>query len=271
MHRFRRIISSIRLLAIVPGAIAALGFGSSTSPAGTNPADDGTGPVKHYVFMAPGGWGAAQDAAIRSAGGTVDFSHAASGIGVASSSDPGFVHRALKGGELVKGAEDMLVQWQDPAELQVADEGVVEEVVTPGDETFINLQWNMTAIEAAGAWSLGYDGAGVRVAVIDGGTCSLHPDLAPNLDVARSASFVPGFTFDQDTGGPTAFRHACHVAGIIAAADNAIGTIGVAPRATIIAIKALHGGSGSFGAVIQSILYASDPISAGARGPTSST
>lgn len=265
MHRFRRIVSSIRWL-VVGIAIAALTAGGSSSRAQTSVADDGSGPVKRFVFVAAGEWGAAQDAAILAAGGTVDFRHAASGLGIASSSDPGFVRRALKGGALVKGAEDVLVQWQDPAELRVADESVGAEAVTPGDETFINLQWNMTAIEAAGAWSLGYDGAGVRVAVIDGGTCTSHPDLAPNLDVARSASFVPGFTFDQDTGGPSAFRHACHVAGIIAAADNGTGTIGVAPRATIIAIKALHGGSGTFGAVIQSILYASDPIEAGGAG-----
>ena len=104
MHRFRRIISSFRALAIVPGAIAALGLGSPAALAQSNPADDGSGPVKRFVFVAPGEWGAAQDAAIRAAGGTVDFTHAASGIGIASSSDPGFIRRALKGGALIKGA-----------------------------------------------------------------------------------------------------------------------------------------------------------------------
>jgi subtilisin family serine protease len=48
--------------------------------------------------------------------------------------------------------------------------------------------------------------------------------------------------------------------------DNTIGTIGVAPRATIIGCKALHNGSGTFEAVIQAILYASDPVSAGGAG-----
>ena len=243
------------------GTLALLVLGCAAGLARAERADDGSGPSRHYVLVSAGGWGAAQEAAIRGAGGTVDFGHA-SGIGAASSADPGFLRRVLQGGTFSKGAEDMVVQWQAPLEAQVP----VEDAVVPGNEAFINLLWNMTAIDAFGAWSQGYDGAGVRVAVIDGGICATHPDLAANIDVAASRSFVPGFGFGDDTGGPAAFRHACHVAGIIAAVDNAIGTIGVAPRATIIACKALHGGSGTFAAVIQAILHAADPISSGGGG-----
>ena len=135
--------------------------------------------------------------------------------------------------------------------------------VTPGDEAFINAQWNMKAIDAAGAWAAGYDGTGVRVAVIDGGIYNIHIDLVGRVDVGASASFVPGFLFNQDVG---TFWHGTHVAGIIAANDNTIGTIGVAPKATIIGVKALHNGSGSFGAVIAAILYASTPQSEGGAG-----
>ncbi len=266
MHKSWRFIPSFKTIAVIIGAFAALVLSGSSLLAQGELADDGSGPGRKYMFMASGTWGAAQDAAIRGAGGTVDFSHAASGIGSASSSDPGFLRRAMKGGAFAKGAEDMQVQWQEPANEQALDAALTEEAVTPGDDAFINLLWNMTAIEAGGAWSLGYDGAGVRVAVIDGGICTTHPDLAANIDAAASRSFVTGFGYGDDTGGPTAFRHACHVAGIIAAVDNTIGTIGVAPRATIIACKALHGGSGSFAAVIQAILYASDPIPAGGGG-----
>lgn len=266
MHKSWRFIPSLKALTVVFGAFALLALSISSAMA-QDVAGDGPGAVKQYLLMASGSWGAAQDAAILRVGGTVDFKHAGSGIGSASSSDPDFLQAVLKGGAFVRGAEDMMVQWQKPTDIRVADEGVVEDgVVTPGDDRYINLLWNMTAIDALGAWSLGYDGAGARVAVIDGGMCSLHPDVAPNIDVAASRSFVTGFTWFQDTGGATSFRHACHVAGIIAAVDNLIGTVGVAPKATIIACKALHGGSGSFSAVIQAILYASDPISAGGAG-----
>jgi subtilisin family serine protease len=262
MHKSWRFIPSLKAFAVTFGVLAVVGLSSSGAWA-ASVAGDSPGAVKKYVLMSSGAtWGAAQDAAISRLGGTVGFKHVASGIGSVSSADPDFLKAMMKSGAFSKGSEDMMVQWQEPANEQE----FTEDAVTPGNETFINLQWSMTAIEASGAWNAGYDGTGVRVAVIDGGFCPTHVDLAPNLDVAHSASFVPGFTYDQDAGGTGTFRHACHVAGIIAAADNSIGTIGVAPHATIISVKALHNGSGSFEAVIQSILYAADPISAGGAG-----
>ena len=116
---------------------------------------------------------------------------------------------------------------------------------------------------APAAWDLGARGNGVRVAVIDGGMNVTHIDLAGSVDLAHSISFVAGKTFFQDAG---TFSHATHVAGIVAARDNGIGTIGVAPGATIIAVKALQNGSGSFAAVIEGIVYAATPISQGGAG-----
>jgi subtilisin family serine protease len=76
-------------------------------------------------------------------------------------------------------------------------------------------------------------------------------------------SFVPGFAWNQDVG---TFWHGTHVAGIVAAKDNGIGTIGIAPGATLIGVKVLHGGGGTFGAVIGGIMYAATPISQGGAG-----
>lgn len=263
MHISWRFIPSLKAMAVTLATFAVLALGISSALAVSR---DDAGTVKQYVLMTDGTWGAAQDLAIQRAGGTVNFRHEASGVGSVSSTNSSFLSQVNKSGAFSQAAEDMTVQWQEPTNAQELDQGLVENTVTPGDDNFINLQWNMTAIEAAGAWSAGFDGSGVRVAVIDGGLCPTHPDLGPNIDVAASRSFVPGFTYDQDTGGASTFRHACHVAGIIAAVDNTIGTIGVAPKATIIGCKALHGGSGSFAAVIQAIIYASDPISVGGAG-----
>jgi subtilisin family serine protease len=211
-----------------------------------------------YVLMAPQ-WGPAQDSAVSDAGGVVTFSHRDGGFGIASSIAPDFLERVSASNQFTAAAMDQVVQWQMPTQTVELD----ETAVTPGNETFINLQWNIKAIEAPGAWDAGFDGSGVRVAVIDGGIYSAHQDLDGNLDVAASRSFVPGFAFNQDVG---TFWHGTHVAGIIAAEDNSLGTIGVAPRATIIGVKALHNGSGSFGAVIAAILYASTPLSEGGAG-----
>lgn len=204
-------------------------------------------------------WSGAQTAAVTSAGGTLTFSHGRSGIGIATSSSPTFLDHALASGVFSGGAADQSIQWLAPREQS----GFGEIVVTPGDEPFINLQWNIQAIEAPTAWAAGFTGQGVRVAILDGGIHSTHVDLDANIDVAASKSFVPGFAFNQDTG---TFWHGTFVAGIVAAEDNGIGTIGVAPQATIIGVKVLHGGGGLVSAIIQGILYAATPLSEGGAG-----
>ena len=262
MHKSWRFIPSLKALAVF-GALAMLALGSVAMA--QDEAGDTPGVVKKYVLMKSAGWGAEQSAAITRLGGTVTFSHAGSGIGVASSADPDFLRAALRSGAFDRGGLDMMVQWQDP-NTRFADEGIdlEEEVVTPGDETFVNEQWNIVGMNLPAAWAAtGYTGAGVRIAVLDGGIHSTHVDLDGNLDVAKSTSFVPGFNFNQDTG---TFWHGTHVAGIAAAEDNAIGTIGVAPGATIVGVKVLHNGSGSFEQVIAGILYAADAIADGGGG-----
>jgi len=194
---------------------------------------------------------------VSQAGGTLTTSVAAIGVATATSSSPDFAAKvsAIRGVDGV--AQDRLMQWIDPGER------VVEAQDLGSDETFYNMQWGPKAIHAPAAWDLGARGAGVRVAVIDGGLNNTHIDLNGSVDVARSRSFVAGFNFNQDVAG---FSHATHVAGIIAAQDDGIGTIGIAPSATIIGVKVLHNGSGSFAAVIGGIVYAATPISQGGAG-----
>lgn len=85
--------------------------------------------------------------------------------------------------------------------------------------------------------------------VIDTGIDLNHPDL--NVDVARSANFVARDSSPEDLNG-----HGSHVAGTIAAIDNAIGVIGVAPGATVVAVRVLdRRGSGTTSGVIAGIDY----------------
>jgi lantibiotic leader peptide-processing serine protease len=129
------------------------------------------------------------------------------------------------------------------------------------DAYFDGYQWAPAAINAPDAWDAGITGKGIRVAVIDGGIHSTHIDLAPNLDIASSYSAVPGFNFNEDTGD---FWHGTHVAGIVAA--SGLGIVGIAPQATIIGVKAMHSGSGSFEWILEAILYAATPKSNGGGG-----
>jgi lantibiotic leader peptide-processing serine protease len=152
-----------------------------------------------------------------------------------------------------------VVQWQHP----VADYALDETAVNPTNDTFYPIQWAHQAVESPAAWAAGCTGDGVRVAVLDGGIFAAHPDLDANVDVACSNSFVTGQPFNNDLG---TFWHGTHVAGIVAAEDNNVGVVGIAPDATIMGVKVLHGGSGSFASVIAGILYAADPASFGKPG-----
>ncbi len=214
---------------------------------------------KSYVVSAAR-WGQDQDAAVRNAGGSVTYSHDGAGLGVVSSDAPDFADRLRASGAFTGIDEDQVVQWQQPVNEVLLEDAAVN----PNDDTFYtNIQWAPQAVNAPAAWAAGYTGRGVRVAVLDGGIHSAHLDLAPNLDLAASRSFVPGRAFNQDTG---TFWHGTHVAGIVAAADNSIGTVGIAPEATIVGVKVLHSGSGSFGAVISGILYAATSLAEGGGG-----
>lgn len=90
-------------------------------------------------------------------------------------------------------------------------------------------------------------GLGVGVAVIDTGIDLTHPDLKANI--AGNYSCIRGKSSGNDDNG-----HGSHVAGTIAALGNQIGVVGVAPQASLYAIKVLNAqGSGSWSSVICGI------------------
>jgi subtilisin family serine protease len=203
-------------------------------------------------------------AAVQRAGGKVRRATKAAGVATAVSSDPAFADRLRAVPGVISVTEDMVVRWIDPNER-------VKQASIGDNEPFFNpYQWAPRSVHAEEAWDLGARGTGVRVAVLDGGLNKDHREFnrpigTTNIDVARSASMVDGFLFYQDSD-PDDFSHATHVAGIVAARDNEVGTIGIAPGATIVGVKVLHEGSGSFGDIIDGIMYAAKPIAEGGAG-----
>jgi len=85
--------------------------------------------------------------------------------------------------------------------------------------------------------------------IIDTGIDLDHPDL--KVDAARSKSFISGQTSADDENG-----HGTHVAGIIGALNNNIGTTGVASGATLVSLRVLDdGGEGRLSGIIQAVNY----------------
>ena len=205
---------------------------------------------------------------IAAAGGTITQSFPEIGIAVARANSAGFAERAAAIEGVATVTEDRLMQLTDPnlrvVEFDGAIDGPAESVASLADnEPFYFIQWAPAAIQAPEAWNAGYTGRGVRVAILDGGLYAVHPDLAANVDVAASRSFVPGQPFNADLG---TFWHGTHVAGIVGAGDNGVGAIGIAPNATLIGVKVLHGGTGSFSWLIEGVMYAGTPVSEGGAG-----
>ena len=111
--------------------------------------------------------------------------------------------------------------------------------------------WGITAFNLPNAWKIS-QGEGVTVAVLDSGCDLNHPDLVKNL--------VPGMNIIDPRKKPADDnQHGTHVAGIIAAVNNDIGMVGVAPKAKIMPVKVLDkNGNGSLSNVAKGIRWAVD-------------
>ncbi|MDX1444395.1 MAG: S8 family serine peptidase [Gammaproteobacteria bacterium] len=192
---------------------------------------------------------------VQAAGGTV--TRTIPQIGVAIVEAPADFRSAAAGISGIQDiAADISVQMIQPNPGEkVAYSDYANPPASGEDDFYFNLQWGHQAIDAAGAWNAGFRGAGARVAVLDSGIDAEHPDLSPNLNMALSASFVPGEDWNIQPG--FYFNHGTHVAGTIAAADNAYGAIGVAPEAELVAVKVLSEftGSGPFSSIAAGMVY----------------
>lgn len=91
--------------------------------------------------------------------------------------------------------------------------------------------WGLPIIRAAQVWPV-TTGEGVNVAVIDTGIDLNHPDL--------KAAYAGGYNVFEPAKLPIDDNtHGTHVAGTIAATNNAFGVVGAAPGVKLWAIKAL--------------------------------
>jgi subtilisin len=98
--------------------------------------------------------------------------------------------------------------------------------------------WGVKHIGAGSVHADGNRGAGVKVAVLDTGIDTDHPDL--NYDPSCSQSFVAGESLEDG------HSHGTHTAGTVAALDNDTGVVGVAPEVTLCIYKVLNNSGGGY-------------------------
>lgn len=145
---------------------------------------------------------------------------------------------------------------------------VIPHTVIQQEESVKEVPKGVELIQAPEIWKE-TKGKGMKVAVLDTGCDTNHPDLKERVIGGRN------FT-DDDQSNPDIYTdyngHGTHVAGTIAAQENDAGVIGVAPEADLLIVKVLNkNGSGQYAWIIKGIQYAieekADIISMSLGGP----
>jgi subtilisin family serine protease len=110
--------------------------------------------------------------------------------------------------------------------------------------------WEISKFNIKEKWK-NSKGEGVVVAVIDTGCDLYHDDLKKNI--------VQGKNFLENKDPIDRNGHGTHVSGTIAAIDNGLGMVGVAPETKIMPLKALNDdGVGDSRAIAEAIVWAAD-------------
>lgn len=125
--------------------------------------------------------------------------------------------------------ENISKMKNSPAVAYIVDDSVYR----AADE--YTSSWGIQHIGSQMVHNQSINGSGVKIAVLDTGIDYNHEDLKDN--------YKGGYDFaysDSDPFDGSFFSHGTHVSGVIAAEKNDIGVIGVAPNASIYAVKVLE-------------------------------
>jgi subtilisin family serine protease len=256
----RKLVASAGAVALIIAGLAGVATATETQAAGQE---------QFVVVYARGASTDAARAAIAFAGGTIVKENAKVGVATVVSTNAGFAADAT-GASAIEGVArnrvigtapddavaDGKVQKLDPAQadLEGATARSGASRAASGQEPLAGAQWDMQQIGATASGSYKYEqGKGVRVGIIDTGVDGTHPDIAPNFDATLSRNFTTDIPVDangNEIDGPCEHPscvdpndedddgHGTHVASTIAAPINKLGIAGVAPRATIVNLRA---------------------------------
>ncbi|WP_318272345.1 S8 family serine peptidase [Microbispora triticiradicis] len=261
----------------VVAATAAMVAATLAVPAQAAPAAAGSATQTEYVVLYKEGTSAADaQKAIEAAGGSVVKVNAEVGVATVSSTNAGFA-KALAGAAAIEGVAPNRVIGSAPDDAKAsaaARKGPSRAARNRGveregrggkgpkwgrnvkDEPLADLQWDMKQIHADEAHRYEQGDKRVLVGILDTGVDGSHPDIAPNFDRRLSRNFtvdVPADANGTEIDGPCEDDpdgsctdpndvdedgHGTHVASSIASPINKLGISGVAPKVTIVNLRA---------------------------------
>ncbi|MEV4295507.1 S8 family peptidase [Microbispora rosea] len=261
----------------VVAATAAMVAAPLATPAQAEPAAAGSAaPAEYVVLYREGAAAADAQKAIEAAGGSVIKVNTEVGLATVSTANAGFAG-ALRGSAAIEGVarNQSIGSAPDDAAASAAAKKAVERAAKTDavekegrggkpfkwgrnvkDEPLADLQWDMKQIHADQAHRFEQGDKGVLVGILDTGVDGSHPDIAPNFDRRLSRNFTVDLPADangavidgkceEDPDGSCTDPndvdedgHGTHVASSIAAPINKLGISGVAPKVTIVNLRA---------------------------------
>ena len=235
--RTKPVVYATLLLPLVFAAIAITRLGVRESRAAT------TAPENYIVLYAQQYVPADAANVIARAGGTLVHSYGEIGVALARSNNASFANNLLKD-RRIEGAAATAQYAVRLEEVVVANEGDgpptgdLPNSPAPDADTFSALQWNMRQIHAPEAHAITGGSPAVVVGILDTGLDKDHPDLLPNIDFGNSCSCESGAPDQNPAAWDDRNGHGTHLGGIVGAAANGIGVVGVAPNVKLAAVKA---------------------------------
>ncbi|MFF2128879.1 S8 family peptidase [Streptomyces olivochromogenes] len=160
--------------------------------------------------------------------------------------DPSMVN-----GVYVKPASDYWERWIARPDLSTDSDNVI--ILHPLSETFRGLPQRQVSGWGLSAMGLDripptYRGQGIKIAIIDSGAATSHPELRDRVTAGINLVGDDATQWSVDVIG-----HGTHCAGVIGAADNGIGMLGIAVEAELHACEIFP--RGQYSDIIKALDY----------------
>ncbi|MBP7867328.1 MAG: S8 family serine peptidase [Acidobacteria bacterium] len=149
-----------------------------------------------------------------------------------------YIRMQVAPGESVRGAASRLRRV--PGIRSAQPNHIAVPCITVTDPQLPLMQWAPQKVKADVAWANDVTGSGVVVAVLDTGIFAGHQEFAGTDKVLAGPDFGDNDADPSDTDG-----HGTQVAGIIAANADGVGSVGIAPGATLLPVKVFDSSGGA--------------------------